>query len=53
MPSYRRPDETNLNYEKSIKDVNDKAFLKGLIADYWFLTDDILDDDIYFALEGY
>lgn len=46
-------DETNLNYEKSIKDVNDKAFLKGLIADYWFLTDDILDDDIYFALEGY
>ena len=41
-------DETNLNYEKSIKDVNDKAFLKGLIADYWFLTDDILDDDIYF-----
>ena len=36
-----------------IKKVNDKSFLKGLIADYWFLTNDILDDDIYYALEGY
>ena len=35
--------ETNLDYDKSIKDINDKAFLKGLIADYWFLTEDILD----------
>ena len=46
-------EETNLDYDKSIKDINDKAFLKGLIADYWFLTEDILDEDIYYALEGY
>lgn len=44
---------TNLEYDVMIKDINDKSFLKGLIADYWFLTDDILDDDIYYALEGY
>lgn len=28
-------------------------YLKSLIEDYWFLTDDILDDDIYYPLEGY
>ena len=46
-------DETNIDFDEAIKKVNDKAFLKGLIADYWFLTNDILDDDIYYALEGY
>lgn len=46
-------DGTNIDFDEAIKKVNDKAFLKGLIADYWFLTEDILDDDIYYALEGY
>lgn len=46
-------DETNIDFDEAIKKVNDKSFLKGLIADYWFLTNDILDDDIYYALEGY
>ena len=46
-------DETNIECDEAIKKVNDKSFLKGLIADYWFLTNDILDDDIYYALEGY
>ena len=45
--------ETNIDYDGAIKKLSDKAYLKGLIADYWFLTDDILDDDIYFPLEGY
>ena len=45
--------ETNIDYDEAIKKLSDKAFLKGLIADYWFLTDDILDEDIYFPLEGY
>ena len=45
--------ETNSDYDEAIKKLSDKAFLKGLIADYWFLTDDILDEDIYFPLEGY
>ncbi len=46
-------EDTNLDYDIIIKEINDKAYLKGLVADYWFLTDDILDDDIYFPLEGY
>ena len=25
----------------------------NLINEYWFLTDDILDKDIYYSLEGY
>ena len=33
--------------------ITDKDFLKELIDAYWFLTDDILNLDIYFALEGY
>ena len=45
--------ETNIDYDEAIKKLSDKTFLKGLIADYWFLTDDILDEDIYFPLEGY
>lgn len=32
---------------------SDKKFLKQLIKEYWFLTDDILDDDILYPLEGY
>lgn len=31
----------------------DKEYLKGLINEYWFLTDDILKDGIMFPLEGY
>ena len=31
----------------------DKTYLKTLINKYWFLTDEILDDSIYYALEGY
>jgi len=32
---------------------NDKTYLSELIDRYWFLTDDILDDDITYPLEGY
>lgn len=46
-------DNTNLVYEDIEKEINDKEFLQSLIDDYWFLTDDILNSDIYYALEGY
>ena len=36
-----------------LKKWSDKKFLKELINDYWFLTKDILDDDILYPLEGY
>ena len=32
---------------------NDKSYLKTLIKKYWFLTNDILDSDIIYPLEGY
>ena len=32
---------------------NDRAYLKGLISDYWFISDKILDKDIMYPLEGY
>ena len=32
---------------------SDKAYLKTLIDKYWFLTDDILDKDVMYPLEGY
>ena len=31
----------------------DEDYLDSLIDEYWFITDDIKDDDIYYALEGY
>ena len=33
--------------------VNNEEFLKQLIADNWFITEEILDKDIYYPLEGY
>lgn len=40
--------------EEDIKDlVKDKEYLKKLIEDYWFLDDSILNDDLYYSLEGY
>lgn len=44
---------TGIQYEDIIAKWNDKSYLQSLIKDYWFLTDDILDDDIYYPLEGY
>ena len=54
-----------VNYVKVISDnfpytqdeilakLSDKVYLEELIEDYWFLTDDILNDNLYYALEGY
>lgn len=39
--------------EEIINTINDKEYIKELINEYWFLTDDILNDNIYYALEGY
>lgn len=36
-----------------IKKGRDKEYLQKLISNYWFLTDSILDDNIYYPLEGY
>ena len=39
--------------DEILKKWNDKEYLKKLVDKYWFLTDEILDDNIYYALEGY
>jgi UPF0755 protein len=46
-------DNTNLEYETIINELNDTDLIKTLINDYWFLTDDILNSDLYYNLEGY
>ena len=33
--------------------LEDKEYIKELIDEYWFLTDEIENKDIYYALEGY
>lgn len=43
----------DIKYDDIIKKCSDKEFLNTLIEKYWFLTNDILNDKIYFPLEGY
>lgn len=33
--------------------LNDESYLNSLIDKYWFITDDILNKDLYYSLEGY
>ncbi len=42
-----------LTEDEMIKQLADKSYLETLISKYWFLTEDILNKEIYFPLEGY
>ena len=44
---------TNITSEEFINTTKDTSLLTTLINDYWFLTEDILNEDIYYPLEGY
>ena len=44
---------TNITSEEFINTIKDINLLTTLINDYWFITDDILNEDIYYPLEGY
>lgn len=33
--------------------LKDKKYLESLIEQYWFLTDDILNEEVYYPLEGF
>lgn len=46
-------DNTNNSYDDVINTIKDKVYLKDLVNKYWFLTDEILNDQIYYPLEGY
>ena len=45
--------KTTNTYEDVIAVMQDKVYIKTLIDKYWFLTDKILDENIYYPLEGY
>ena len=46
-------DNTNITENDIYNTLNDNEYIKSLMNDYWFLTDDILDENIYYPLEGY
>lgn len=46
-------ENTNNSYESVIEYVNDLEIVNSLINEYWFLTDEIKNKDIYYTLEGY
>ena len=55
IPDYAKTISTSLNVDENevLKVLNDKDFLEELINKYWFITDEILNKNIYYPLEGY
>ncbi len=46
-------ENTNNTEDDVFSKLEDKEYIKSLIEKYWFLTDDILNENIYYPLEGY
>lgn len=46
-------EKTNNSYEDFMKLMNDNEYIDSLINEYWFLTNDIKNSNIYYPLEGY
>ena len=44
---------TNTTSDEVIATLSDPEYLNELIEKYWFLSDDILNSEIYYPLEGY
>lgn len=49
----RIAEKTNNTEEQVYEALKDKEYIEGLINKYWFITDEILKQDIYYPLEGY
>lgn len=45
--------KTNHTYDEAIAKMKDKEYIETLISKYWFLSNDILSESIYYPLEGY
>ena len=43
----------NISESEITKKLSDTSYLDRLIKDYWFLSDDIKNKDLYYSLEGY
>ena len=46
-------EKTNNSYESVLEKANDPEYIDKLIEKYWFITDDIKNDDLKYKLEGY
>ena len=46
-------EKTDNNEDTVYSLLKDKEYIQSLIDKYWFLTDTITDEDIYYPLEGY
>lgn len=47
-------EENTNNKKEDVYDlIRDQEYLNSLITKYWFISDDILNQDIYYSLEGY
>lgn len=44
---------TKITEEEIFNRLKDTDYIKSLINEYWFLTNDILDPNVYYPLEGY
>ena len=55
ITNYVKVINKNFGYSEDevLKTLSDKKYLQELIDRYWFLTEDILNDKLYYALEGY
>lgn len=46
-------DVTNHSYDEIIAAINDEEFIKAKIEEYFWLTDEILNEALFYPLEGY
>ena len=46
-------DKTNNTEDDVYELLEDEDYIDTLIDKYWFITDEVKDDDIYYSLEGY
>lgn len=55
LTSYAKTISENfaISEQDVLNKLSDKEYLKRLVDKYWFLTDEILNDKLYYALEGY
>ena len=55
IPYYAKQIASNFDFteEEVLNTMSDKEFLNELKEKYWFITDDILNEKLYYPLEGY
>lgn len=46
-------ENTDNSYDEVIKVFKDMNYMESLVSKFWFLTDEILNPNIYYPLEGY